>query len=1269
MNLTLVIRRLAVWGLVLWAVVITVLRFTLPLLSDYQVSIQQRVSAAVGQPVEFEKLSARMAGFRPELTLDQVSILSAEGGQAILQLDQLMLRVSLLSSLLQWQLSPTVVRITGAEFSVARDGDRVAVVGMRGRDQPTPEDADELLQWLLNQRRLELADARLHYADPGRNLALNLSAPVLHLLSRRRGLEVSGRLSFVGTGDADGAGNLELVGLLEGNQLEEMAHRPWNIYINISELTRNSPVGGDVFIGGTFGLQGWVKGHGLGIDHVDGDLIWEQPVLATANAEPLVDGQLLRAGFAWSVTQGGWRGRLRSLQFDSADNDWHGEVLSASYNDTVLRVDGGGIDLAVGSRLLTGFLADQDRYRLLAEALAPAGRIDHFKMDIGRNPPGNWALQTLQADLTDIDVRSYKQFPAVGGLSGSLVWSPEQGQVVIDSTNLAIWFPEIFRQTLEFDQLRGDLDWRVTSSGWLVRMGNLDAGNGDLELRARGEVELVDGKSPRLALAGELVDLDIAKVSGYLPVGVMPPATVRWLDDALVSGRLAQAGVVWSGPLNQFPYDQGGGRFEVSGMVTGAELDYVPGKSFPPITQLDAGLSFVGTRMEIIGHSGQIFDSEISEVSVAIEDLRRKDNHLTVVGKVDGPLANGLRYLHESPLEEKVGRHLQDLSASGDSHLELALDIPLKPGHRVKVKGDLHLPGNHLNFANSRIDLANVTGQFGFDDLGVDARQLSANIFGGPATISVTSSEKGGVGLSGTGKMKTQEIAEYLGWQDLSLVEGQSAWKSLVTIDDKGVKLTVDADLADVKINLPAPIGKAREAPGQLKVDLACECSQTQAPLNISLVLNDSWFADVELDRRDQKLSVTRGSVSAGARRAPPASGVLLSGNLPPVEFAPWQQWIAALPVGSGAAVIDQVDVEVERLDIFGQKIPDLHLQGGLTAGQWRLAVASTQVEGNLVYDRKPANLLVDLSKLSLLSGGPPAQVVSRSGFGKLPLLDVRIENFLVNGRPLGEVKLNAALRGDTLVFDTIEIDAGHSRVSATGRWQSARDRKGGWVDRSWVEGELDTTDFGDAMTLVGYSRSVAGGEGHASWRLNWPDSPQRFSAAELNGELVLDVEGGSLLGIEPGLGRLFGVLSLSTLQRRMSFDFRDLVGTGFVFDDLEASVTSTRGQAEIGHLDLKGPAADITVSGHIDLTKRQLDLQAGVVPRVTQSLPLAAAIGSLGLGAAIYIGQKLLVNRIDNATSQNYHITGSIDEPEVEAIGESRMKKLLGAVRPGPVE
>ena len=344
MTVSTIIRYGLVSALIISAIVLTGLRMLLPQLSSYQAEIEQRVTAAVGQPVRFERLSARMVGLHPELTLDQVSILSADGGNSILQFDQLVLRVSLLGSLVRWQLSPALIRISGAQLSVARQGDQINVVGLIGSERPDSQNSDELLDWLLQQQRLELADTRIHYRDLDRGIELDFSAAIFQIISRRGGLRLSGRLSFTGAA----AGNLELVGVLQASEVSELyAHSPWNLYLNIENLRRDKLLPGDLQAGGSLQLQGWMIGNGLAVSHVDGDIDWTQPLVARGDESPIIDGQSLRSSFAWNAMSGGWRARLKTLEFKSKQDDWQGQQLIVSSVESALRIDGGGVDLAV----------------------------------------------------------------------------------------------------------------------------------------------------------------------------------------------------------------------------------------------------------------------------------------------------------------------------------------------------------------------------------------------------------------------------------------------------------------------------------------------------------------------------------------------------------------------------------------------------------------------------------------------------------------------------------------------------------------------------------------------------------------------------------------------------------------------------------------------------------------------------------------------------------------------------------------------------------
>ena len=67
-----------------------------------------------------------------------------------------------------------------------------------------------------------------------------------------------------------------------------------------------------------------------------------------------------------------------------------------------------------------------------------------------------------------------------------------------------------------------------------------------------------------------------------------------------------------------------------------------------------------------------------------------------------------------------------------------------------------------------------------------------------------------------------------------------------------------------------------------------------------------------------------------------------------------------------------------------------------------------------------------------------------------------------------------------------------------------------------------------------------------------WIGSPMDFQLKNLNGQLKMNIEKGQFLDIEPKAGRLFGLLSIQALSRRLSLDFTDFFSEGFAFDSIK---------------------------------------------------------------------------------------------------------------------
>ncbi|MBU4499631.1 MAG: TIGR02099 family protein, partial [Gammaproteobacteria bacterium] len=160
--------------------------------------------------------------------------------------------------------------------------------------------------------------------------------------------------------------------------------------------------------------------------------------------------------------------------------------------------------------------------------------------------------------------------------------------------------------------------------------------------------------------------------------------------------------------------------------------------------------------------------------------------------------------------------------------------------------------------------------------------------------------------------------------------------------------------------------------------------------------------------------------------------------------------------------------------------------------------------------------------------------------------------------------------------------------------------------------------------------------------------------------------KGGQFLNLNPGVGKLLGVLSLQSLSRRLSLDFRDIFNKGFAFDDIEAALRIARGVVYSDDFKMKGPAATVRMSGLADLNQETVQLRLKVIPKLSEGVAIASAlIGGPLAGVGVLAAQKLLRDPIEEASSQSFMVTGSWLDPEVTRLAKTQTKTDAQATEP----
>jgi uncharacterized protein YhdP len=441
--------------------------------------------------------------------------------------------------------------------------------------------------------------------------------------------------------------------------------------------------------------------------------------------------------------------------------------------------------------------------------------------------------------------------------------------------------------------------------------------------------------------------------------------------------------------------------------------------------------------------------------------------------------------------------------------------------------------------------------------------------------------------------------------------------------------------------------------------------------------------AEYEREHRGDVTTVRRGRLALGAEWPDwPVSGVAGVVRLRALDADAWAAALEpAAPVAAGArsAAVGwrdgtaywptQFGVTLDRLVLGGRPF-DALVAGGTRAGDvWRLSVAARQFNGYLEYDGgAQERLMARLARLQL----PPSaadDVERLAGQPRsMPALDVVVDDFELAGRRLGRLELQAvnrvATQGGAAArewrLQALRLSVPEARLSAAGNWaptaaaltapgQAASAR------RTALKVRLDIDDAGALLDRFGFSGTLRGGRGRLEGSIGWLGAPLALHLPSLSGELALDVQRGQFLKADPGIAKLLGVLSLQSLPRRLTLDFRDVFSEGFAFDFVRGHARIEGGVASTNNLQMKGVSAAVLIEGRADLVRETQDLTAVVVPELnagTASLVATAINPVTGLGTLL--AQWLLREPLQAAATQTFRITGTWADPQVERIART---------------
>lgn len=279
----------------------------------------------------------------------------------------------------------------------------------------------------------------------------------------------------------------------------------------------------------------------------------------------------------------------------------------------------------------------------------------------------------------------------------------------------------------------------------------------------------------------------------------------------------------------------------------------------------------------------------------------------------------------------------------------------------------------------------------------------------------------------------------------------------------------------------------------------------------------------------------------------------------------------------------------------------------------------------------------------------------------RIPALSFDIDDLRLNDQPLGAAQVRTRPTASGLRLERLQARRGRQTIALSGEWTGRGD-----AARTHLVAEIDSDDFGALLGGLGYGGRIDGGNGRLRFDAAWPGSPVAFALPGLEGQLTMDVRDGRLLEVEPGAGRVLGLLSIAQLPRRLMLDFRDFFSKGFAFNRLGGTVRFADGTARSDDLAIDGPAAAIGIRGTANLRAQSFDQTIEVRPKTGNLLTVAGALAGGPVGAAIGAAANAVLQKpLGGIGAKTYRVTGPWKEPKVEVISRDQGR---AAERPRPV-
>ncbi len=1267
-------RHLIFWSLISTALGLSGVRLILLEIEHYKTELAIQVSELVGSPVKIGRLGAKMRGFSPQLVLKDLILdekLNAASAKPDIEVAEIRIGINLLDLLSSRDaLSSSWVTVIGAKLTVKRlqDG-KIVILGLKS-DESQP-------QWLLQGSKLQVLASEITWLDdknPDQQPLINRLDLTINNYGEQH------RLNTVLKLPAKIGNNLRLSMEFKGN-IFEPSTIDGTIYaegnaVNLAELAANFDSTQPLLIAtqaASTQTNRWLSGgearDQIAINSGTGDFKiwgnWQQSQLMSADGLAQIqelgmvrqDKQTffvksLTTRLHWGLSDfingisKRWQLDINDFSLETQDsqkNDkkWPSLQLSVSghHNDDKLlpkialfikQLDLQEVsDLA----LFFGRLPDEQAAKLVNAEVK--GSLENLSLFVNPNEK-SIAVDGKFAGLTSAP---FAQIPGVNNLTGQIKGNEKAGSLTLATEDMLIQAPDLFREDMVIKRLKGRLNWKQADTDWTISSSELTLDlNGLQSINRLSLVVPKKSEPPFLDLQTSFISNDISQAKHYFPTKVMKPADVVWFDAAFLGGRVLKGSLLYVAKLGIFPSKPQDGVFEALLDIDQLNLSYVP--DWPKLSNVVGEVTIIQKFMTCEIEQGQSNNLNITQATV-INPALGSSKIVTVTGELEGEISDVFKFLQQTPLVSEVGFLVDAVVPQGSTKVTLDLTLPLAPGLMPKVFGKALFDQSSLNVSALDLQINKINGELKFTEFGVYSDTIHALALGHPIKVNINRADHQQTFLDITGTAGVDELQQQFKMPGWEIAKGSMAYQLKLGLPYPGkpTELAVESNLEGLTLALPDFLAKTKSQKKNLSLTFGLG-GETLLPIKINY--NEQFKAAIKLNLAQQRLHSGHILVGPGEVEQTTEPGLFIDVDQTPLIL---QDWMGLSAFQNNKSTNESAGNNIRQIIVHSQNAQwkntalgafDLSLkpQGKYWLGliNSSFATGTMQIPTALKGSEK---IILDISSLNLSAFKDPkaensvAEVTSAKepeldlDPATLPLLSLTADKTFWRSVNLGRLSLETERIPGGLGFKSLALKGADLSVAMSrGDWTH---QSGGKTSdkhsKTNINGRLEIARTGEMLEQLGITKDLTETTAVIDYALNWDAAPYQFSLAEVKGRLDFDLNNGRILSIEPGLGRILGILAMAQWIKRAQLDFSDVYKEGLTFNSIKGHFDLLNGIASTHDLVMDAIPAKITINGDTDLVGQTLDDIINVTPKSADAVPIAGTI--MGKVASI-VGRSL---------------------------------------------